>query len=188
MRVEDELRSEEVWKERLEAIDRAANLDDRPSSEEEKKLAVDLLLEYQREVEKRQRVALRTEKRDLDDLTRDELEAEYRKSWREMLGATAYHEAKRQTELWLALHDCTVEFDEDGRPVMDTLVVGERLLDERAEVLTLPDEVIVKVVEALDREMSLRDAGNSDAPAASSGSSVQRSAAEDSNPSTPTEM
>jgi|GEM_PF-4388594 len=187
MQAEDEIRSEDAWKERLEAIDRASLLADRPASEEEKSLAVDLLLEYQREIEKRHRKALQAERRSFNDMDRAELEDAYRKQWREMLGATAFHEARRQTELWLSLRECTVDVDADG-PVMSTLVVGERLLDERADVLSLPDEVIAQVVAAFEREMSARDAGNSDAPAASSVSSVQRSVEEDSKPSTPTEM
>jgi len=188
VRADDEVRADEKWKERLEILDRAPVADDGRTSEQEQKVLLDLVVEYEKAVSVLHQRFMRDELQDLKKQSRDELEKAYLVAWREMLGNTAFYEAKRQSELWYSLHECTVSFDEDGDPLMETLVVGERLCEGREEVNTLPDEVVVKALRVLDGEMTPREAGNSDAPSASSGSSEQRSAAEESVPSTPTGM
>lgn len=186
LKAEDEVRADKKWAERLEAIDRAETAEDGKVPESEQDLITALVREFQEEVERGHQSHLRSLRRELKGERRDALEVRYRKEWREMLGATAFVEARRQSEIWYALRECEVHVGADGEPDLATLQVGDRVCPTRAAVNDLPDEIIARVIEALDREMTPREAGNSDAPSASSGSSERPSAAEASRPSTPT--
>jgi hypothetical protein len=182
---EDEVRSDPKWRERLEAIDRASIVDDGAASEQERQVLADLLEEFQKAIGKDHQRRMSAHLRELRDTPREELEASYRQAWRDMLGATSFYEARRQSEIWYALRECSCELDADGRPVQGTEIIGGRLCATRADVNDLPDDVIVRVLQSLDGEMTSREAGNSGAPSASSGSSEQRSAEAASTPSTP---
>lgn len=187
-KAEEQVRADPSWRERLEAIDRAAIAEDGATAEPERNLLATLIDEYQQAIEKGHQVLLRQLKRDLDGTPREEREQDYRRLWRDMLGATAFYENRRQTEVWYALRECEVALDPDGEPDLKTLKVGDRICPTRANVNDLPDEIVTKVLRALDGEMTPKDAGNSDAPSASSGSSERQSVEADSVPSTPTEM
>jgi len=187
-KAEDEIRADKSWKDRLEAIDRAAIASDGRISDEEQKLLNDLAREFQAAIEKAHQKLLRQYSRDLSGTPRAELEKDYRQAWRDMLGATSFYEARRQTEIWYALRECEVQLADDGEPLLSTLKVGPRLCESRADVNDLPDHVIEKVITVLDGEMTSRESGNSDAPSASSGSSEPRSAEAASQPSTPGAM
>jgi len=186
-KAEDEVRADKSWKERLEAIDRSALANDGKLSDQEQRLLNDVTREFQAAIEKAHQKQLRQYMRDLQGTPRADLEKDYREAWREMLGSTAFYETRRQTEIWYALRECEVELV-DGVPDLSTLKVGQRLCDQRADVNDLPDDVIRRVLQVLDGEMTSRDAGNSDAPSASSGSSERRSAEAASQPSTPGAM
>lgn len=188
LKAEDEVRADKSWRERLDAIDRSALGEDGKVPAEEQALLEELVNEFQQAITKAQSRLMRVHLGELKKEGREELEASYRTAWREMLGSTAFYEARRQTEVWYALRDCQVQLDEDGDPILTTLEVGERICATRAEVNDLPDDVITQVLRVLDGEMTSREAGNSDAPSASSGSSEQRSAAEASRPSSPRGM
>lgn len=187
LKAEEEVRADKKWKERLEAIDRSAIAQDGAVSEQEQQLLVDLTMEFTQAVDKAQQKLLRTEKRDMDATPREELDKVYRVAFREMQGATAFYENRRQSEVWYALRECEVELDADDLPVPGTLKVGGLVCPTRAEVNNLPDEIVSEILRVLDGEMTSREAGNSGAPSASSGSSEQHGAEEDSKPSTPTE-
>jgi hypothetical protein len=187
LKADDELRADTKWKERLEILDRRQLSKDGKVTEQEQELILAVAIEYNVEVEKIHAKALRIAKRELDATPRPELEKEYRRAWREMLGSTSFYENRRQTEIWYSLRECEVAFDDDGQPDLATLVVGQRVCSDRASVNDLGDEVIKSVLLALDGEMTSREAGNSDAPSASSGSSGQQNVEADSKPSTPKE-
>jgi len=188
LKADEEVRADEKWRERLDAIERSGLMQSTRRSEQEDRTLAELLVEFQEAVNKEHRLLMRQELQDLKKKSREELQSAFRAAWRERLGIDAYHASKEQSEIWMSLYECTVQFDEDGDPDLKTLKVGEQVCADRAEVLTLPDEVLLQVRAALANEMTARDAGNSDAPSASSGSSGQRSEEADSNPSTPTEM
>ncbi len=188
LKADDEVRSQPEWKEKIEALDRAQITAEGLASSHERQLITDLALEYEAAVSALHQKLQRGELRELRATSRAELVKSYRRVWREMLGSTAFVEAKRQSEIWYALRDCEVELDDDNAPILETLKVGARICPERVDVNSLPDEIVARVVAALDGEMSSREAGNSDAPSASSGSSELRSVEAASMPSTPTEI
>lgn len=185
MKAEDEVRADKSWAERLEAIDRSAIAKDGNLPKEEQDLLSAITKEFSTAVDKAHAKLMRTHKRDLDAMSRSELEKDYRTAWRDMLGATAFYETRRQTELWYALREAEVDLDGDGEPIESTLKVGPRICETRAAVNDLPDHVVTQVLTVLDGEMTSREAGNSDAPSASSGSSERASAEAASTPSTP---
>lgn len=184
LKADDDVRADEKWRERLEAIERS-DAGGRTSTKEDDTLS-ELVMEFQTEIAKRHKRLMREELTSLKAKTRKELQDDFRTAWRERIGLDAFHSSKEQTEIWLALRECTVTITDD-EPDLSTLKVGGLLCEDRADVLTLPDEVVDRVRAALAEEMSPREAGNSDAPSASSGSSEPRSEEADSKPSTPTE-
>lgn len=187
LKADDEVRADVKWKERLEAIDRGAIAAEGNASQAERDVLAEIALDYEKAVGDLQAKIAREEFRDLTAKPREELNKTYRAAWRDMLGSTSFFEAKRQSEVWYALRECEVTLDADDWPVLDTLRVAGRICATRAEVNNLPDEVVIRVISSLDGEMTSREAGNSGAPSASSGSSEPQSVEADSAPSTPTE-
>ena len=93
-------------------------------------------------------------------------------------------EERRVTELYYAIRVC--EASRDGMAYDHTRCDHrQRALDSRDQVRSLPEQVLVKVIEALDQlNVPQREAGNSDAPVSSSASSEQPNVPEASTPST----
>jgi hypothetical protein len=144
-----------------------------------------------KEIADRQAKKAREERDDALELDRDELVALLWDRWRQRQTLDVFVQERRQTQLWYAMRECdAVDLSTElGEHRWDHSACdhSKRLMAERAEVRTLPDAVIEKVQDAIDGvTINPRAAGNSDAPASSSGSSEPASAeAEDSTPSTP---
>jgi hypothetical protein len=111
--------------------------------------------------------------------TRDELIEKFLELWMERQSSSDWIQAKQVTEVYYALRDCQATKAEDGHWDHRTCNHGRRLLEERSMVRELPQEMLEKVVGKI-RELTLteREAGNSDAPMTSSGSSEPQSAQE----------
>lgn len=185
-RAKTEITTDLEWRERIEALERMSvgELD-----EDEVAAMHATQAEYNAEL---LRIKARMDldsKDELDSLSYDELASEYRKDLRETHGINAYYDARRVSEIYFALRDCSAEF-KDGEWDHGTCGRHPRFLDERGDVKTLlPDLVIDKTIEVLDRlTMTEAEAGNSDAPSVSSGPLELQKLAEALSPSSPTEM
>lgn len=153
------VRAEKEWQERVLALDRSDVEGSKPSESEQR--AMDqIATEFQGAVLLEQQSRLRQQKSDYDAMSIDALHKEYRKAWREMQGATAFHEEKTVTEAWYALHYVTVDFDEDDNPIEETAKPGARVLDSRDGVARLPDVVMAEVAKALAGQPSEEQAKN----------------------------
>ena len=185
----DDIRADEEWKPKVELLERGdAQMADAgiPMDDDEQKRLADLNQAYMKHlaelVDKRQakRVA------ELQTLSVDDLQEDYRKSYRDQAGSNGFLSEYRTTELYYALRDCVATPNENLGWDHAKCSHRERLCGSRAEVRELPGGLIEKVREAITLlNMSPRDAGNSDAPASSSASSERASAVVASTPSTP---
>lgn len=186
LKAEDEVRSDTKWVERLLVLDRSELVTDEHTNNEDMAMITALATEFDQAVQSVQSRMVLEYKSELSEKDEDELVKLWVSAWREMLGSTAFFETRRQSEIWFALRDCVVPIV-DGKPDLEAAIIGNRLIVSRSEVNDLPDAVVVRILQSLDAEMTAQDAGNSDAPSASSGSSERQSAAEASKPSIPTE-
>lgn len=193
----DEIRADKAWEERLVALDRGyALLDEGPADPEDEdersRLAAEretlhqLNLEYQERV---QELVVSYGKDFGEDLAhRGVVDEEYRKAHREMVGTSAFLEARRLTELHFAVRDCEGVRDETKPGGWDHSRCNGHLLklaEHRHEVRTFPDALLVAAREALeDLSMPPQDAAFSDAPRSSSASLEQPAEEEDSTAST----
>lgn len=191
MNAVNELRSDKDWREQLDYMERMPQLlaDEGAGEDDErsKKLAT-INRDYLEAI--RQHVESTQSKRraELSEQTREDLEEDFYERWRERASIDEYMREKRVTEIWYAMRDCQATGDPRSGWDHRTCNHSRRLLDERREVRELPEDLILRVIEALDElEMPVREAGNLAAPATSSASSEQHNAAEESTPSTPDE-
>lgn len=173
------------WKERLEAIDRQ---DLEGATDEEIEAVNQIALAYQAEATKRKaRIDLDFHEEMLA-IGRAELEKGFRKSYREQIGGNGWHEYKRRSEVLFALRDCQAVVV-DGE--WDHAACGyhrEPVLESKDDLNLVPDLVMEQFNEIWDRlHVTEEQAGNSDAPSASSGSLERQKLAEASTPSIPTE-
>jgi len=122
-----------------------------------------------------------------DDMGRNDVIKQIVDRWMERLAWMEYLTEQAAAEIHFALRDCRAIKVGDvwDHEHCDHSV---KLTKSRAEIKKLPDPLIQKVKWVLDNSsVSLRDAGNSGAPASSSGSSGPQKSAEESTPSIPVE-
>lgn len=127
---------------------------------------------------------------DAKEVDRETLEKAYLTKWTQRVTMQEFLDERRITELWFATRDCVAsdrgptEKDRWDHTACDHSV---RLCDDRTEIRVLPEQVIMKLVEAFEGiKVGLKEAGNSDAPTSSADSSEPPSTeAEESTPSTP---
>jgi hypothetical protein len=119
---------------------------------------------------------------------------DFMEAWRNRVSLDAFMQEKRATELYAAMRVCDASEDDrydlgDQRHwVHRSCDHRLRMLDARAAVKLLPEELLGKVIEVLDgTTVPDREAGNSAAPESSSVSSEPADPAEASTPSTPDE-
>lgn len=123
---------------------------------------------------------------------RADLEEQFLERWREWHTRSEFEREHRITQIYYAARRCDA--------TRAATAVGEawdhsacdhsqRLLNDRSDVRELPDELLTKLIDALDSiTVPARAAGNSDAPASSSDSSEPSRAPEEaSTPSSPAE-
>lgn len=184
----DELKADEDWAERIDVLDRAGLEDDRDSTVEDRAVMRTITTEYLAaidELTKKYNAELREELAQLDGA---ELRKRYRETWRDMTAFEAFMETRRVTEIYFALRVCEGT-RVDGEWSHVDCDHRERLLDKRDQVFDLPDALLQAVRATLEGlQMTPREAGNSDAPLTSSGSSEQPSEQEGSTGSGQEEM
>lgn len=140
--------------------------------------------EYMARLSKRADERQEQRRADLSQEPRADIEAQIVAEYRKRIATDEFIGEKRITELFFALRVCEAEKTAAGwdHSKCDHTV---RLADERSEIRGLPENVLKKASAALAAiEVDARTAGNTDAPASSSGSLGQPSAAEASTPST----
>lgn len=187
----DDLKADPEWKDNLAVLERAdSQLMDAGTApdDDEAKYLSSLNQAYMQAIA--DLVAKHQEKRqsDYSGMTSEELRDKYRLSYRDQAGSNGFLNEYRTTELYFALRDCQAMPSDNLSWDHSRCSHRTRLCESRAEVRELPEGLIVAVREAITLlNMTARDAGNSDAPASSSASSEQPSAAAESTPSTPVE-
>lgn len=188
----NEVRADEAWKERLEYLGHAEVLESGgpDASAEDQELLNKTSQEYLEAVNALQAQKVKEYGEDIAGDGRVKLMQEYRKAWRDAAGMSSFYDERRIAEIYFSARVCTAVNKGDG--VWDHKV-GKcnhvvRLLSNRAEVRDLPDVVLGAIVDSIQRlSITPEQAGNSDAPTASSASPEPQNAVEDSTPSGPTE-
>jgi hypothetical protein len=149
--------------------------------------------EYSARLDKERRRIRDERLADLETHERPKLEERFLDAWRRERGFGDYSEAKRTTELYLALRACVATFEKtlaDER-IWDHSACDHsvKFLTDRKNIRRIPDRAMVKIVEVYNSlQTDPRDAGNSGAPASSSVSSGPSSTPEaPSTPSSPAE-
>jgi len=191
----NEIRADEAWKERLEYLNSADILEytSPEASEEDRTLYEKISGEYSAAIETVQRRLQDEFCADLAAEGREAVLKKYHTAWRDAEGMRAFYAERQIAEIFFAARECKAKAkgeDDDGNTIWDHSRCNHevRLMSNRGQVRTLPDQVRTLVVAAIQALEITPDAvGNSDAPTASSESSEQPSKAEDSTPSTPEE-
>lgn len=171
----NEVRTDKTWKERLEALDR---IDLDGLTDEQAQTMVQVADEFNAAVAAVRARLAKDLHDELAELDREELEKRYTAAFRQMIGAQSFREAMRQSELFFALRDCSATRVDGDWDHSRCAAHQERLLETRSEVLGLPEPVIAKAADILNRQMTEEEAGNSGAPSVSSEPSGQRAVQE----------
>lgn len=193
LRVMNDMETEDEWVEKLTILRRLPSIladADAPDDDPRHAQLSQLNQEYFAEIRKRLAQAERNALVDLEETPRKHLETEYLEAWRQRLTLDDFVAEKRKTEIFLAMRQCRATFQGAGehRKYDHTdCDHTQRLLNERSQAHGLPEELLGRVLDALDGvTVPGRDSGNSAAPASSSGSSEPTSAPEATSPaSTP---
>ena len=191
MNAVNEIRSDKEWREKLDYMERMPQLlaDEGVDEEDDRsKRLAEINRDYLDAVRKHVESEQEARRKELAERSREDLEDEFYEKWRDRASIDEYMREKRVTEIWYALRDCQATGSAESGYDHRTCNHGRRLLEERREVRDLPEDLLLRVIDALDElEMPIREAGNSAAPATSSASSEPASEAEASTPSTPDE-
>lgn len=188
----DDVDSSEEWHERLPMVKRYQELLDDDGIEEEdqrRQQYKEIWGEYQVEIEeafKKRRADRRVE---FQTKTEDQIRDQLLERIKGLMGAVSFLEAKRVTDVYYALRDCRAVASKDKEHRWNhSACQHPRLLSKRSEVRELPEEITVRVIQALEAiTVPMVEAGNLDAPTDSSVSSEPVSTVEDLTPSGQTE-
>lgn len=187
VRASEDLRADEEWADKLNMIERANELRDRPEGDPER-VAVDKVAdEYMAELDERVEVLRQQKLAELKALPKDELRVKYRKEWVNQRGTEAFMTEYKISELYEALRQCVATVkDDNGRWQHDGCDHRQKLLDDRSEVRGLPEGLVNKVSPVLTNlAVDDRSAKGQVAESSSSDSSQRPNAQEDSAASTP---
>jgi len=183
----DDVESDEEWKEKLEAMRMTFLLpdadlaEDDPRHEQAYELNRDYLVAINEAATKRQ--AAREADCQMKDL--DDLQDLFIKNWKTRVGMAEFMAEQRSTQLFYALRDCQAVSEGEGK-WNHSRCKHTRLLSERSQVRSLPEEVLEKGIAMLQQiTVDRRTAGNLDVPMSSSESSGQPKQEEESTPSIP---
>lgn len=195
--VVNDLQGEEDWREKVAILRRMPTLldDEKADADDPRRQEVeDLQTGYLTEIRKRQEAKQKETLQEYAGTERDDLEKEFYDGWRERMTLDDFMQDRRITELYYAMRDCyATEIGRDENTGKLRFDHGKcnhtvRLLDTRAQVRDLPEDVLNKVIDTIDDlSVNQRESGNSDAPASSSASSEPQSEEEGSPASTPVE-
>lgn len=187
----NDVESDPEWRDRLLFLQRMDELHDDAGikdDDERRKRHADLQTNYFNALREAANKRQEDRKQELADLDDDELRERFIEWTVEQTSMTSYMAEMRVTQLFYAVRDCQAIPDEEGRFSKDSHkgCTHERMLSERHEVNTLPEEVLSAVADALNRvTVDQRTSGNSAAPTSSSESSEPASTPEESTPSIP---
>ena len=177
----DELRADEEWKDKADALERAnSDLANRPDDDPEvvamQQLSDDYFAEMQRRVDEKREAEFAA----LTALPHEELRDKYRQAWIEERATGAFLTAYRITEMWFADARVLRQGQEGGRQLGPQPCEGHRiqLCDARDQITKLPDGLIGQVRAVIDGLAVDERAGKDSPPSpASSTSSPTPSAA-----------
>lgn len=187
--------SNKQWREKADTIRRASTIladEGADPSDQRFQALQELNDEFLERINKERERIAKEKLADAKTMSRKALEKAFYERWRFEQTAGDFMTARRQTELFFAMRECSAvdgDRDERGRIQWDhSSCTHRRLLNERSQVRDLPEALLEKVQDALDRvTVGAREAGNLDVPASSSASSEQPKQAEESTPSIPVE-
>ena len=195
--VMNDLEADDEWSEKIQLLRRMPQMledEKAPEDDPRRKQLHELNVGYLEQIRNRQEASQKKAFKEVGKQGRENVERDYFEAWRNRTSLDEYMETRRMSEMFFSLRDCSAQEGEGStaesrRWNHSACSHGRRLLESRSQVRELPEEVITRVVDALDGiVVSERAAGNSDAPASSSASSEQASASEvPSTPSTPVE-
>lgn len=185
----NDIETEEEWREKLVTLRRLPTLlqDAAAQSDDPRRDELIALQEsYYREIADRQQSKQKQAMRDAKDMPRKDLERDFFEQWRQRVTLDEFMEERRITELFYALRACEGTRVGPNQFDHENCNHAQRALSDRGQVRHLPEQVLMKCMDALDEvTVPQREAGNSDAPASSSASSGPQSVPEASTPSTP---
>lgn len=184
----DDVDASEDWHSRLPEVERAQSLLDDDSVEEDdprRQQVNEIVQAYEDAVEEALKGKREERRVGLREKTEEQIREALTERIRAMMGAVAFLDTKRTTEVFFSLRDCKAVAAK-GRPGEwnHATCTHNRLLSKRAEVRELPEQVVQKVIQVLETmTVPAREAGNSDGPTDSSDSSGPQNSVEDSDPS-----
>lgn len=183
-----EIRTLPEWADRLEYLANAEILEvtSPESSDEDKAMFEQITTEYMTAVGTIQDRLQREFREDLLAKGREQMKKDYKAAWRDAEGMRAYYAERRVAEIFFATRECKAKVGDTGEWDHARCNHEVRLMANRGQVKALPDKLrmaIIAAIEALD--ITPDEAGNSDAPMASSEPSEPQSVVEESTASTP---
>ena len=187
----DDVESDKDWTEKLSAMRTIFLIDDAELGTEDprRQQAIDLNSEYMVEVNKRAAKRQTDRQVEASDKSLDELFALFVQNWKGREGLSEFFAEQRVTQIFYALRDCQGTIKNDEKTYDHTRCTHKRLLEDRSQVRSLPQEVLEQVLAVLsDITVDRRTAGNLGVPASSSESSEHPKQEEESTPSIPKVM
>jgi hypothetical protein len=161
LEIMDELKTEEEWRERVEVLQRTADLSTVPT-EAERTYLIELQEAFALEVAKRLESAIMVDREVLEESSDDVLYEKYKDWFLEQRGGVAGMGEYRMTEMWYSCRACVGVKGEDG--VWDhSECEGHqvRVFESKDEVRHLPEALQARIIGALmELEMSEREAKN----------------------------
>ncbi len=184
--VADDLHADEDWKDKANAMDRAAEqLNGLPATDPRVQAADEIANEYFAEMTRRADARRGAEFEAFKALPHDELRDKYRQQWIEEQGTNAFLAEFRITEIWYSMRECfSPGKGDNGRWDHAKCDHRVKLMDDRLMVRQLPDGLIKQVrpiIEGL--QVDDRQAKDSAADLSSSESSPRPNEQETSAPS-----
>lgn len=182
----DDVESEPEWVENLGVLRMGTLLEDADIAED------DARVKQVNELNAKYMTAIQTstDKRQKDrrieyaDLPSEDLCDLFIKNWKNRVGMADFLAEQRVTQIFYSLRDCQGVRKGGGWDHSGCKHI--RLLSERSQVRSLPEDVLERAVEVItELRMDSRTAGNSGVPANSSESSGRPKLEEESTPSTP---
>lgn len=181
--VMNDIEAEDEWVEKLAVLRRLPTLLDdaqAPADDPRRQQLIELNTDYLKAIRDRLQKAEKDALRDLEDVSRKDLEQDFVEAWRQRLTLDDFMAERRKTEIWLAMRECHAAIADDGTYDHAGCDHSRRIVNERHQVHSLPEGLLERVIAVLDGiTVPGRESGNSGAPASSSGSSEPTSAAEE---------
>lgn len=183
----DDIDSDEEWREKLVYLRRMDTLHDDasiPEDDERRTKFTELNQEYYRALREFADKRQADRRRELADTPMEDLRQQYIDGVIDRFSMDAFMAERKVTEIFYCARECNAVKVEGGWN-HEKCDHTQKLMASRAEVRTLPEELLNKIINTLSSiTVDRRTAGNSDAPPSSSGSSEQLSLEEESSPST----